>query len=578
MKRIGILTLLIFAGLSAAAQNPVVPFRTPRATFTNSTGQPLSGGCIFTYLGGTTTPQATYTDFNGGTSNPNPVVLDSTGSATMWLGASSYKFVAYSPGGTNCASGSLQWTVDQVPGDEFLNGTISGATITNPSITGGTESGTTLNNVVITNSTINSTTIGATAPASGSFTSIQGKIDALSFSATPVFPAGGYSTFTMTLTTDVTSSTITGSGLGQVINFSICQDGTGGHTFVWPANFYNAPVMPSNASTCMTPSFFYDGANWNLLDYTGLSSAASYQNVAFSATPTFAVNPYYIFDLTLTNNVTGSTITGANLGQVISFSLCQDGTGGRAFVWPGTVLNGPLMPQAANACITPQFFYNGVAWALLGQTTANGINALTFSATPAFDASGYNQFSIALGGNVSSSTLTGGTFGQLINLNICQNATGGYTFVWPTNLIGAPTVASTASACTNDLAAYNGANWITVATTSNGSSAGSNVNGYWVIDATGTITERGSITLTNGSGTSQTGSISFPLTFPTALDSLVLSASGQPDGANDSQSVYSTSPTTSGATAVLRCSVNIGGSGCSSISGVVTIYWIAIGR
>ena len=144
MKRIGILTLLIFAGWNAVAQNPVVPFRTPRVTFQTSTGQPLSGGCVFTYQGGTTTPQATYTDYTGGTSNSNPVLLDSTGSAVMWLGANSYKFTAYSAGGTNCASGNLQWTVDQVPGDEFLNGTISGATITNPTITGGTQSGTAL--------------------------------------------------------------------------------------------------------------------------------------------------------------------------------------------------------------------------------------------------------------------------------------------------------------------------------------------------------------------------------------------------------------------------------------------------
>ena len=197
MKRIALLILLFLTVKCAIAQNPVVPFRSPRVTFQNSTGQPLSGGCIFTYQAGTTTPQATYTDFTGGTSNSNPVLLDSTGSAVMWLGANSYKFTAYSAGGTNCASGNLQWSVDQVPGDAFLNGTISGATIINPTITGGTDTGTALNGVTITNSTINSTPIGGTAPASGAFTSIAGKIDALPFSATPVFPAAGYTTFTV---------------------------------------------------------------------------------------------------------------------------------------------------------------------------------------------------------------------------------------------------------------------------------------------------------------------------------------------------------------------------------------------
>ncbi len=108
--------------------------------------------------------------------------------------------------------------------------------------------------------------------------------------------------------------------------------------------------------------------------------------------------------------------------------------------------------------------------------------------------------------------------------------------------------------------------------------SGSNANGRWVTDPTGTITERGAITVTNGGGTLVTGTITFPLTFPTALDSLVVSAGNNPGGSDDAFTVYYRGFSSSGATVVARCAVNIGGSGCASISNTVPITWIAIGR
>jgi hypothetical protein len=112
-----------------------------------------------------------------------------------------------------------------------------------------------------------------------------------------------------------------------------------------------------------------------------------------------------------------------------------------------------------------------------------------------------------------------------------------------------------------------------------GFTTGTNSNGTWVQDPTGTITQRGSITVTNGSGTLATGTITFPMTFPTSLDSLIVSGGGYANGSSqDSASFYSAAQTTSGATAIMRCSVNIGGSGCASISNTVTIYWLATGK
>ena len=65
---------------------------TPKMQFESAAGVPLSGGKVYTYAAGTTTPQATYTDYTGATPNANPIILDSRGEAAIWLWAASYKF------------------------------------------------------------------------------------------------------------------------------------------------------------------------------------------------------------------------------------------------------------------------------------------------------------------------------------------------------------------------------------------------------------------------------------------------------------------------------------------------------
>lgn len=82
-----------------------------RQYFYDSNGNPLVGGQLFSYIAGTTTPQATYTDQSGGTPNANPVVLDSSGGANVWLDPTlAYKFVLKD------SLSNLIYTVDQVLG------------------------------------------------------------------------------------------------------------------------------------------------------------------------------------------------------------------------------------------------------------------------------------------------------------------------------------------------------------------------------------------------------------------------------------------------------------------------------
>jgi microcystin-dependent protein len=84
-------------------------------------GTPLVGGKVYTYQAGTTSPQATYTDTTGVTSNTNPIILNSRGEAAIWLGGLNYKFKLTD------ANDVEIWTVD------YISGPISGAS---PTLTG----------------------------------------------------------------------------------------------------------------------------------------------------------------------------------------------------------------------------------------------------------------------------------------------------------------------------------------------------------------------------------------------------------------------------------------------------------
>ena len=62
----------------------------PRMRFWNNDGTPAAGCLLYTYIAGTSTPKATYTDSAGTTASANPIVLDSKGEAVVyWSG--SYK-------------------------------------------------------------------------------------------------------------------------------------------------------------------------------------------------------------------------------------------------------------------------------------------------------------------------------------------------------------------------------------------------------------------------------------------------------------------------------------------------------
>lgn len=84
----------------------------PKLQFFDANGVPLSGGKLYTYAAGTTTPLVSYTDSTGNTPNSNPVILDSRGEASVWLTGVQYKLALYT------SANVLVWTVDGLNGPD----------------------------------------------------------------------------------------------------------------------------------------------------------------------------------------------------------------------------------------------------------------------------------------------------------------------------------------------------------------------------------------------------------------------------------------------------------------------------
>lgn len=65
----------------------------PRFKGFDETAGFLVGGKLWTYIAGTNTQKATYTDRSGSTANANPVILDGSGEADVYLAVGSYKLI-----------------------------------------------------------------------------------------------------------------------------------------------------------------------------------------------------------------------------------------------------------------------------------------------------------------------------------------------------------------------------------------------------------------------------------------------------------------------------------------------------
>lgn len=91
------------------------------AQFCDNNGNPLSGGKLYTYAAGTTTPAATYTSAAGSVFHTNPIVLNAGGrvpdSGEIWLdGDTAYKFILKTSADTLIATWDDIWGIGAAGG------------------------------------------------------------------------------------------------------------------------------------------------------------------------------------------------------------------------------------------------------------------------------------------------------------------------------------------------------------------------------------------------------------------------------------------------------------------------------
>ncbi len=111
MKKL-ILSAILFASV-AFGQTAAALFPMPKFQPLDNNGVIIPGGTVCVYAAGGTTPMDSYTTSAGNVANTNPVILDASGRANIWL-KNTAKLVLSQPG-TGCpSSGATIWTVDGI--------------------------------------------------------------------------------------------------------------------------------------------------------------------------------------------------------------------------------------------------------------------------------------------------------------------------------------------------------------------------------------------------------------------------------------------------------------------------------
>lgn len=265
--------------------------------FFSNSGVPLSGGLLYTYAAGTTTPLATYTTASGATANSNPIVLNSAGRLDneVWLTSSlAYKFVLKDSSDVTIA------TYDDIPGIGSVSGLTSGSSILYGNGSGG------FSNVVIgSNLSFVGGTLSATAGGSGAVSVGLSAPNTFTVTGSPVTGSG--------------TLTLTYSGVPLGINYG----GTGVDSL--PRNSvlignsddplqYVAPGTSGNVLTS-------NGATWTSAPVPVPSTAGAIGTYAFCRANSFPSGPINFGD-----SIAGSYLLPTSTYNNLTYSPTLAGT------------------------------------------------------------------------------------------------------------------------------------------------------------------------------------------------------------------------------------------------------------
>jgi hypothetical protein len=376
IERSSALIFALILALGCFAHSQVTPFMAlGNAQFFDNNGEILTSGVLYSYQAGTSTQQATYSDYTGLVLNPNPIPFGSGARVAIWLtSTATYKFVlCLQNDGASCAPADVLFSVDQVPACPGCTG--SGSTFTGTFIS----------------STANPATTGILRVASG---------DSLCW-------RNQSGTTNLCISKD-TNDVLSWAGGTIKLPEVVCSFTASGYDYLCPdSSLHRITLSNNNLAKAAVPTVPVAGASTHLVSFTSTGydlqdsggTAPATTAVTFSATPAFTgISQDQLFTMTLTGNVTSSTLTmpGLPTPSLISFELTQDATGGRTFVWPTNVLGAPVVNAAVGVVTLEQFVWDGTNARLVGPPGCSSITKTAGYALLATDC--IVQASVAGGG------------------------------------------------------------------------------------------------------------------------------------------------------------------------------------
>lgn len=127
--------------------------------------------------------------------------------------------------------------------------------------------------------------------------------------------------------------------------------------------------------------------------------------VAYSPTPAFNAGATNGFSMTLSGNITSSTISGVKPGQLIAFYFTQDGVGGRTVVWPSS-FSGAAQPDPTPNAVSLQIFRVGTTTSVFAATPMMSSNGSFFPSQISATSGAFSGIVTAAGSVASSDNST----------------------------------------------------------------------------------------------------------------------------------------------------------------------------
>jgi hypothetical protein len=123
----------------------------------------------------------------------------------------------------------------------------------------------------------------------------------------------------------------------------------------------NTNFLPSSSGLSLgSPSQRWAGSFQNVTITGGFSAPGTgLSAVTYSATPTFDGSQGGTFEITLTGNVTSSSVANLNPGLRYIFIIHQDVIGNRTFVWPSGTSGAMVIDSTSQSTNVQEFVWNG---------------------------------------------------------------------------------------------------------------------------------------------------------------------------------------------------------------------------